>query len=54
MLPSGCIIEDAQALLIRHLVIAYVQVTWIENGRVQVEDVDTAIISLELTKVLLC
>ena len=53
MSPAGCIIKDAQTLLIWHLIVANIEITWIENGRVEVEDVYATICSLELSKMLL-
>ena len=53
MTPSRSIIEDAQTLLLIHLIIAYIQESWIENWRVHIEDWDATICSLELAKMLL-
>lgn len=53
MAPSGCIVKNAHTLLIRHLVIANVQVARIEHRSVQVQNLLAAIGPLQLTKVLL-
>lgn len=53
MAPAWRIVEHTQTLLVGHLLVTYVQESWIENGRVQVENVLPAISPLQLSKVLL-